>query len=180
MGKVHRSELFASPCNKVYKSEIINREEIRFDEKCVCFEDLIFNLTFSRFVKNFSCIPDPLYYYRVIEQIDPISKRKWGTRFEISRKVSTAIESFIEGKKSNSSIFNIRRYTYAAFITELKAAKRDGALDGTLAEAVRDKDFQMAISSIRPKGRTLRVVEVLMKMKAYKTASFVIRKMMAN
>ena len=49
--------------NKIYKREIIENNNITFDEKVETGEDFIFNLQYFRKVKKISFIKDSLYYY---------------------------------------------------------------------------------------------------------------------
>lgn len=56
------------PWNKIYKREIINKFNIRFDENIHVCEDLLFNVEYLQHINNAVIIKsytDPLYYYNI-------------------------------------------------------------------------------------------------------------------
>ena len=152
---------FASPCNKIYLTEIIKNNNLRFDESCVCFEDYIFNIKYCNYAESFKSVDTPLYYYRTAA-VNHIVKRKWGDRFVISRKVAEANNNFIVSFANQREIRNIRRYTFTAYISELKAVDifKKSELADALNEVVKDGEFRLAVSSIKPKGKYLRCLRL--------------------
>lgn len=52
-----------NPCNKIYLSDIIKDNHIRFEEGLDFGEDLTFNLRYLKFCKNIEFIKKPLYIY---------------------------------------------------------------------------------------------------------------------
>lgn len=151
------TSFFASPCNKVYKREIICRNNIRFDENCVCFEDYLFNLEYCRYIKSFILIDTPIYYYRQIENCNTASKRRWGTTFEVSHKVAKDTNIFIEESPLQVDVRYLRRYTYKAFMTELEYVylNRKSECRQCMVEMVSDNEFDKAVSAIVPSGKKL-------------------------
>lgn len=118
---------FASPCNKLYRTDIIKKNNLKFDEMCVDFEDFIFNIDYCRYVESFTVVTEPFYHYHIPEgQIAPI-KRKWGlvNRFEVSRKVYDAVEKFIISQKCESKqLDKLMLYTYKAYNNEIEYSYR--------------------------------------------------------
>ena len=55
--------IIGSPCNKLYKQEIINNNNIRYDYSVHFAEDLIFNYNYFRNTNTLSIIGEPLYNY---------------------------------------------------------------------------------------------------------------------
>ncbi len=56
--------LVNSPCNKLYRSDIIKRHELLFDTKLSMGEDLLFNLAYIGYVSGFIVVNEPLYHYQ--------------------------------------------------------------------------------------------------------------------
>ncbi len=54
---------FDCACAKIFSSDIIKKNNIRFDENISFGEDNIFVLDYLRFVEKFCLIDNPLYYY---------------------------------------------------------------------------------------------------------------------
>ena len=172
------NSFFASPVNKVYRLSLIKELDLRFDEGMVCFEDLVFCLRYCENTTSFKCILDAIYYYRGFEGVNLVSKRKWGELFAISRLVDGAVEKFIEKRGAASELTNVRRYTYQAYITELKrVALTDKAdLSQKIRLALRERGFVRALRSIRPKGMLLAMISILLHLRMHGTAAKILRK----
>lgn len=56
-------ELLSSPCNKIYRTDIIKTSDIKFDSKVSYAEDLLFNLEYFRHLSNVYLIPQSTYFY---------------------------------------------------------------------------------------------------------------------
>lgn len=160
------NSFFASPCNKVFYASIIKENNIKFKAGVVCFEDYIFSLEYSSHITAFKSLSVPLYYYRGFEEINHVSKRKWGELFFISRMVDKATEHFVASRGGSSSLYNIRRYTYQAYITELGRVKLydNENLLPMVKKALKDKGFVRAIRSIKPRGKTLAFVSLFIRL----------------
>ena len=156
---------FASPCNKVFLSSVIKEFGIRFKEGVVCFEDYIFSLEYSSHISSFKSINTPIYYYRIFEAVNHISKRSWGELFYISRLVDKATEDFIASRGEEAILCDIRRYTYQAYMTELGRVKLFGGdvLPAT-KKALLEKGFVRAIRSIKPRGKMLSFVSLFVRL----------------
>ena len=161
------NSFFASPWNKVYSADIIKRFELRFDTKCVCFEDYIFNINYCKHISSFRAISEPLYFYRCFENINHVSKRKWGELFDISRRVACATNEFLESKERVKNLSNIRRYTYQAYITELKSIffRNEQKIEDALDILCKEKEFLLSIRSIKPRGKMLNILNICLKNK---------------
>lgn len=51
--------------DKLYVSDLIKNDNLRFDEKCHMGEDLEFNICYSLLAGSILCVEDRLYYYRI-------------------------------------------------------------------------------------------------------------------
>lgn len=55
--------LFGSPCFKLYRKDIINKNSIEFDTSMHNYEDAVFNFNFVRYCENAVSIAIPIYCY---------------------------------------------------------------------------------------------------------------------
>ncbi len=55
--------LLSSPCNKIYRSEIIRKHNIRFDSNISYAEDLLFNLTYFQHISSVRLNGNATYHY---------------------------------------------------------------------------------------------------------------------
>lgn len=169
---------FASPCNKVFLASVIKDNGIKFKEGVVCFEDYMFCLEYCMHISSFVCVSTPIYYYRSYEEISHVSKRKWGDRFFISRLVYGVTCEFIARRGGAPELSNLYRYTYQAYITELKAARLEngGGVTAAIKAALREPGFVHAIRVITPRGRLFPILCKLIKLKMYGLAAHMISK----
>ncbi len=164
---------FPAPWNKVFLASVIKENGIRFKEGIVCFEDYMFCLEYCMHISSFICVSAPIYYYRSFEEINHVSKRKWGDRFIISRLVYDVTRKFTEDKGGSSELSNLHRYTYQAYITELKAAKFEDEtkIKSVIKSALREPGFAHAIRVITPRGKLFPMLDRLMRFKLYGLAA---------
>lgn len=163
--KLFLETFYASPWNKVFLKSILINFNIRFDLDCVCYEDYLFNIEYCKYINTFISVKFPLYYYRQYVNVDHISKRKWGKRFDISEKVAKSTNEFISLKSERESLSNLRRYTYQAFLTELKAAAiSEDDYQVNLKKVINNREFLLAINSISPLGKKLHIFKFAKKL----------------
>src|SRR5699024_650498 len=67
IGKLYKETILQSPCNKLYRTNIIKERAIYFNENIQLGEDLLFNLAYIDVIKSICLVKIPLYNY-VIEQ----------------------------------------------------------------------------------------------------------------
>lgn len=72
-----KARLLQSPCNKLYRLEIIRQNHIRFDTELPYAEDWLFNLNYYRFARCVSFIPDSFYYYDRTTEGSLSKKFRW-------------------------------------------------------------------------------------------------------
>lgn len=168
---------FASPCNKVFRRELL--AGILFDETCVCYEDYLFNLAYCERIKSYRVTDSPIYSYRQSVVINPVTKRRWGKRFEISRKVARDTKEFIANHRESPDISALNAYPYGAFLTELRAAKETGAdeLAAASKQAVREELFLDVLTDFPNAGHRINLLALLIRMRLYNLAAFWLRKM---
>lgn len=148
---------FMSPCNKLYKSSIIKNNSILFNEKCVEFEDLVFNIEYCRNIKNYLILKKPYYYYVFYEGQVSAYKRKWESvkPFEVSHIVYDKTASYIiDICNGNNELDYLMIYSYVCYGKEIEYAyfmksKRD--FEKTVHNLVNDKKYIKMLGCIRDK-----------------------------
>lgn len=169
---------FAAPWNKVFLSSVIKDNGLKFKEGVVCFEDYLFCLEYAKYAKSVNCVSTPIYYYRSYEAVNHVSKRKWGERFFISRLVYSETERFIQSKGAKGELNNLHRYTYQAYMTELKAAKMvdEKGIETTIKQVLHEEGFLHAIRVISPRGKFFPLLSMLIGLKLNGVATKMILK----
>lgn len=81
--------------NKIYRTEIIHSNAIRFDPAVTFGEDIDFNLQYLKYVKNIVGLPQSLYYYNA-NNLDSATRKFDANRFEKHRYVYNLRKPFIE------------------------------------------------------------------------------------
>lgn len=65
VGRFYKNILLPSPCNKLYESQFIKENNIRFPEEVRIGEDLLFNLDYLDLCHTIHIIKEPLYNYMI-------------------------------------------------------------------------------------------------------------------
>ena len=81
--------------NKIYKREIIENNNITFDEKVETGEDFIFNLQYFRKTKKISFIKEMLYYY-IRRNNNSITYKYIENMYEKGWEIHWLLESFLK------------------------------------------------------------------------------------
>lgn len=92
----------AECCNKLYKLEVINKMNIKFDEKLKHGEDYLFNLEYMTHIQSAIFIPDNLYIYNR-SNINSVTKNY------ISNLLDIAINIY-NMKLKYSKLWNMEKY----------------------------------------------------------------------
>lgn len=87
------TNLLNSLCNKLYKKEIIDNEDIRFDTNLENGEDLIFNLKYMKHINSLVFCEEQLYHYSR-RQNDSITHKYVDDMYFKGLKIHDALESF--------------------------------------------------------------------------------------
>ncbi len=93
---LRKSWALYSTCGRLYKKDLLERYNLRFDKEIKVLEDLCFNLSFVKYAESISHISDVVYNFLVMGIEGYSSKRKY-TDFIISNeKVYFALKEFLE------------------------------------------------------------------------------------
>lgn len=71
--RMYKDMLFNPLWNKIYKTEIIKKYKLKFEEDIQVGEDYLFNLNYISHISNMNYINTPLYYYTI--QNNSLSKK---------------------------------------------------------------------------------------------------------
>lgn len=76
------------PWNKIFKREIILKNEIKFDEKLYSNEDFLFNLNYYTEINSIFVIKEELYTY-IVDQANSLSKRERSLKYswDVTKKL---------------------------------------------------------------------------------------------
>lgn len=90
---LYSSYMINSPCNRLYKTAIIQSSALRFNTDYELGEDLLFNLQYIENCNKFYVINEYLYYYR--ENKESLTTKYRDNYLEIQLKLNDAIEKFL-------------------------------------------------------------------------------------
>ncbi|MBR2871315.1 MAG: glycosyltransferase family 2 protein [Clostridia bacterium] len=91
----------ASPCNKVYNKNIIDKFGVRFCSNCVYLEDLKFNLDYLQHVERVCVLPKNLYHYRLNICGKQVLKRAFKDDFVNANELYFSAERLLKKIESN-------------------------------------------------------------------------------
>ena len=147
------SYLFNELCNKVYISEIINKNNIRFNKKYELGEDFLFNLDYIKKIDKASYINEPLYIYTDGET--GLKLRYRPDKFNIEYELTQYLENvYKEQKWDMDYIYNrFARVYYNQIIDIYKpnnpANKKER--DQQLKEIISKKEYQKELKELEKK-----------------------------
>lgn len=92
----------ASPCNKLYKLNIINNEHLLFNERCFSYEDLLFNLNYLIYARRIVFMSAIVYHYCNSVYVNQKRKRIKQELFENATEFAIGAFNFINHYRLNS------------------------------------------------------------------------------
>lgn len=94
---IYKNQLLNSPCNKIYKRDILKKYSILFDEKLSLGEDLLFNLQYIEKgkCKGYRIVNKVLYHYRE-NQKETLTTQYRKDYVEIQTQIFESLESFFQ------------------------------------------------------------------------------------
>jgi glycosyltransferase involved in cell wall biosynthesis len=94
-GDLYRNNLINSPCNKLYKSEVIKKYNIIFNDDIEMGEDLLFNLEYIKHCNNVGIINDQLYNYLNFNNTDSLTSDFKKDYWENQQMLYRELEEFL-------------------------------------------------------------------------------------
>lgn len=116
-----------SPCNKLYRTEIIKRNHIVFDEELSNGEDLEFNLKYFEWIKGFkgSFINQPLYtYYVGVNENSLSSKQRFNEAYKIAERLIDFFENNVDCNKGE--LWKVYALAYKSMLYCVDKESSDG------------------------------------------------------
>lgn len=95
MIKLIKSEIVNSPCNKVYKRNIIEEYNIQFDKKIEIGEDLLFNIIYLSKIKNIYFLNCKLYNY-IKENNNSLTKKYKENKYKQLMFVDNKMKKYLK------------------------------------------------------------------------------------
>ena len=108
--------LFQTSCAKIFSRKLIKDNNIMFDEKLICFEDMKFVLDFITNSKDIMFIPDIYYYYCNFSLYGSSLKKRRGV--ELTSNVSSCFSSFLKLADKYGYSKSYRLFMYEQFFAD--------------------------------------------------------------
>lgn len=104
--------LLNSPVNKLYESDIIKKNNIRFDMDLSLGEDFLFVIQYLEYIEEFYIIDMPLYNYMTIKR-ESLSQLYRNDFYEIQRRIIQRIKVLLERNQTVFDEYKTRFYTFS-------------------------------------------------------------------
>src|SRR5699024_414016 len=93
IGKLYYDILLPSPCNKLYRTDLIKKNNIQFQIDVQLGEDLLFNLDYLNTCQTIHVIQEPLYVYQHNDA--SLSKQVYENYFENQLMLLESVKLFL-------------------------------------------------------------------------------------
>lgn len=93
--KLIKTETINSSCNKVYKREIIEKYDVKFDKKIQIGEDLLFNLLYLSKIEDIYFLNENLYNYNR-ENVNSVTAKYIENKYEQLMYVDSEIKKYLQ------------------------------------------------------------------------------------
>jgi len=95
IGRLYKETILQSPCNKLYRTNIIKNYGIYFNENLQLGEDLLFNLAYIDVIHSVYLLKKPLYNY-TIEQENTLSTQFSSSYINEQRHLHHQLKNFLK------------------------------------------------------------------------------------
>lgn len=112
--KLYKRWLINSPCNKIYVTQIINDNNIRFNEELSLGEDLLFNLEYMRYIDEIRIVNKALYNYIRTDE-ESLDNKYYENLFEIYKYLHSELYRYmkefrVDLKEEEKDFYNLYFY----------------------------------------------------------------------
>lgn len=90
-----KKEIINSPCSKIYKKDIIDHNNIRFNDNYSMAEDLLFNMNYLKYCNTF-VLNDLEFYYYCFNNEKSLTQKYLENKYEILMKVNDELKNIFE------------------------------------------------------------------------------------
>lgn len=167
---LHEKWLDAGPVCKLYISDIIKENNLKFDESLSLGEDLIFNFVYLDYTnKNIIVINNELYFYLQNNE-NSLSKKYYQDMFEIYKKINSVMYQYLNkwncdksqfGKYYNSCFFKYEVVLKNTFSNQNNVSDKEKIKINN--KILKSKEFTMAINNMSYKPNILYKIAYLCK-----------------
>lgn len=173
--ELFRGKLINSPCNKLYKKEIICDNQITFDKTISNGEDLLFNLKYFTYSRKISIIKDLLYTYININNSFSLTNRYKKNYLENRKFIFKKINDFLEDislrtKKDSllEEIFNDYLLQIINNVFNINVILNNRNIIVELKEILNDEWIINNLDKFREDSLEKKAIKKLLKIKSYK------------
>lgn len=106
--KLIKTETINSPCNKVYRRDIIEQYNIKFDKKIEIGEDLLFNIVYISKIKNIYLFNNKLYNYTKVNN-NSLTKKYKENKYEQLMFVDNEMKKILK-KYNNKKLLECEKF----------------------------------------------------------------------
>ncbi|CDQ38380.1 glycosyltransferase family 2 protein [Virgibacillus salexigens] len=99
IGELYKQIILPSPCNKLYRTDIIREHQLSFTDKLSNGEDLLFNLDYLRHCKHIHIIGDTLYKYLMKDSYS-LSRRYRKDYLQEQQRLLEEVTRFLREKRA--------------------------------------------------------------------------------
>ena len=159
---LHEKWLDAGPVCKLYISDIIKENNLKFDDSLSLGEDLIFNFVYLDYTnKNIIVINKELYFYLQNNE-NSLSKKYYQDMFEIYKKINSVMYQYLNkwncdksqfGKYYNSCFFKYEVVLKNTFSNQNNVSNKEKIKNNN--KILKSKEFTMAINNMSYKPNIL-------------------------
>lgn len=169
--KFFECELINPPWNKIFRSDIIKKYDIKFNNKLDLGEDLIFNLNYLRYCQSISFIDKPLYDYVIGDET--LSTKFRENYLEIQDFLMDVVEDYISDSitiENEKFLINYRSkvlisYIQSFFLKNCTMSKIDKKTK--ISNCVNSKKRLALIAKFKPCCTEHKIMKKLILKKAY-------------
>lgn len=169
------------PWMYLFKSEILKREDLFFNEELVAYEDFDFNMRYLKNCKNITIIPDIIYHYIIDVNVNQLAKRNKINLVSNMNAVSKSILEFLDNIQAN---LNVKEYMYSYIfdlyvlsIKKIAIHRKDIKyieIRNILKELRNDDIFRESIEKYGNKLKFYRIFYYLIDRKMYRIADILL------
>ncbi|WP_418586096.1 glycosyltransferase family 2 protein [Intestinibacter sp.] len=174
---------FLSSCMKIYKSEVIKKNKLYFDENMIFHEDYDFNVRFLTLADNIYISKEIKYYYTGIINNGGIKKRnKANVIYEISRyhyKLNLLLKSLNNNEELKDYIelrfIDYYKLVFQRLLISLNNISKSER-NAILLQLSQDEEFCKFLEFNKNRIRLYRYIKLLIDKRIYSLAMFLIKK----
>lgn len=154
--------------SSIYKNDIIKNHHIRFREDMKTSEDFTFNLSYYKFIQNFTIVNKPLYYYRQNpNSVTSIRDLRHAVDYQIVYDILKEIIKTYNIDKTNINLFKERWTKW--ILALVYNYKIQNFTNKTINETVYSKSYYIDLTNFKLNNTKSKIERFLLKYKMNST-----------